>query len=217
MQEPKNYENTKASGEVTPIELGGHKLVIKQVTETRSKSKISGGKEKGNKPMIVVLFDFDISDKQKGYFMDAFKSDIRPDKKWPFAGSKWIVTVDEDGNCSRGFKTFTSCIERSNPGFKTVFGDNFGAQFKGKKIGGVFGEVQYLNSKNEEKTGREIRWFCSSENSETASIPERLPLNDHDQKIADMALDKAADNAAGTSSDDFMHIPGGIDEEFPFN
>ena len=28
MQKPKNYENTQAQGEFTPVELGGHRLVL---------------------------------------------------------------------------------------------------------------------------------------------------------------------------------------------
>lgn len=72
MNKPNNYDNTQAAGEFTPVELGGHKLIIKQVTETTSKN---------GKPMIVVLFDFAPDDKQPGYFMEQFKNDIRPDKK----------------------------------------------------------------------------------------------------------------------------------------
>ena len=49
MQKPKNYENTQAQGEFTPVELGGHRLVIKSVEERMSKT---------NKPMLVVFFDF---------------------------------------------------------------------------------------------------------------------------------------------------------------
>ena len=30
MQKPNNYDETQAGGEFTPVELGGHKLVIKQ-------------------------------------------------------------------------------------------------------------------------------------------------------------------------------------------
>ena len=37
MNKPNNYDNTQAAGEFTPVELGGHKLIIKQVTETTSK------------------------------------------------------------------------------------------------------------------------------------------------------------------------------------
>ncbi len=38
MQKPKSYEETKASGDFTPVELGGHRLIIKQVSETTTKT-----------------------------------------------------------------------------------------------------------------------------------------------------------------------------------
>lgn len=33
MQKPNNYDTTQAAGEFEPIKLGGHKMVIKQVSE----------------------------------------------------------------------------------------------------------------------------------------------------------------------------------------
>lgn len=83
MQKPNDYDNTQAQGEYIPVELGGHKLVIKQVTETTSKT---------GKPMIVVCFDFAPDDVQPGYFMEQFKNDIRPDKKWPNQATQYILT-----------------------------------------------------------------------------------------------------------------------------
>lgn len=125
MRKPNNYENTQAQGEFTPVELGGHTLVIKQVEERMSKT---------NKPMIVVFFDFAPGDKQAGYFAESFKNDIRPDKKWSNQATQYILTEDENGDCSRSFKTFLTCVEHSNKGFTTQWGDNFGQQFKGSKI-----------------------------------------------------------------------------------
>ena len=55
MRKPNNYESTQAQGEFTPVELGGHTLVIKQVEERMSKT---------NKPMIVVFFDFAPGDRR---------------------------------------------------------------------------------------------------------------------------------------------------------
>ena len=72
MIKPRNYENTKAQGDFTPVELGGHKLVIKQVSEKKSKN---------NKDMIVVLFDFAQDDIQPGYFSKQFADDIRPEAR----------------------------------------------------------------------------------------------------------------------------------------
>ena len=130
MKKPNNYEETQVQGEFTPVELGGHKLVIKQVEERMSRT---------NKPMIVVFFDFAPGDKQAGYFAEAFKNDILPEKKWPNQATQYILTEDNEGNCSRSFKTFLTCVEHSNQGFTTQWGDNFGKQFKNKLVGGVFG------------------------------------------------------------------------------
>ena len=38
MQKPNNYDQTPAGGDFTPVELGGHKIIIKQVSETKSKN-----------------------------------------------------------------------------------------------------------------------------------------------------------------------------------
>ena len=143
MRKPNNYENTQAQGEFIPVELGGHYLIIKEVLEMQSKT----GKE-----MIKISFDFATADKQAGYFMESFKNDIRPEKKWPNQATQYILTEDQDGNCSRSFKTFLTCVEHSNTGFETQWGDDFGEQFKNKLVGGVFGpQMDYYVGKEREK------------------------------------------------------------------
>lgn len=198
MQKPNGYDEAKASGDFTPIELGGHHLVIKQVSERMNKN---------NKPMIVVSFDFASNDKQPGYFMEQFKNDIRPDKKWSNQATAYINVYDQDGKTSRAFKTFTTCVEHSNTGFTTQWGDNFCQQFKDKKIGGVFGEqMDYYNG--EEKKKRVLRWFVSFDKVADAQIPE----------ITETAAYKASkENGTPSKGNDFMNIPDSIDEEIPFN
>lgn len=200
MLKPNNYDATQAQGDFTPVELGGHQLVIKQVNEKQSKN--------GN-PMIVVLLDFAENDKQPGYFMEQFKNDIRPDKKWPNQATVYILTEDDEGKCSRSFKTFTTCVEHSNTGFTTQWGDKFCEQFKNRKIGGVFGEqMDFYNDKVVKK--RVLRWFVSSDKVADAQIPE----------ITETAAYKnrgSASTLPPMSGDGFMNIPDGIDEELPFN
>lgn len=204
MQKPNNYDETPEGGEFTPVDLGGHKLIIKQVSETKSKS---------GKDMIVVLFDFAPDDAQPGYFTEQFKNDIRPDKKWPNQATQYILTEDAEGKCNRSFKTFTTCVEHSNTGFTTQWGDNFGAQFKNKKIGGVFGEqMDFYNGKEVRK--RVMRWFVSLDKVEKAGIPETTETKAYKEYkgSAQSFYDKAQKDADG-----FMNIPDGIDEELPFN
>jgi len=194
MQKPNNFDNVQASGDFTPITLGGHHLIIKQVEEQQSKS---------GKDMIVVLFDMAKGDSQPEYFMKEFQNDIRPDKKWPRAGRQYIVVTDDKNDCTKNFKTFINCVERSNNGFQTQWGDSFCNQFKGKKIGGVFGEVE--NEYNGKITMRhELRWFCDDSKADDAKVPDARRLPNSNRTVAAPAVD------------DFMSIPDGSEEEIPF-
>lgn len=197
MKKPNAFDETKASGEWTPIELGGHHLVIKKVEETKSQS---------GKDMIVVYFDFGKNDKQPDFMANEFRNDIRPDKKWPRSGTAYIVVEGDDGNCTRNFKTFISSFEHSN-NCEANWGDKFTAQFKDKKVGAVFGEVE--NEYNGKVSMRhELRWFCSDDKADTAQIPAPKYLNGN----------SPAKPAANTSVDDngFVKVPEGIENDLPF-
>ncbi len=201
MKKPNNYENTQAQGEFTPVELGGHKIVIKSAEERMSKT---------NKPMIVVFFDFAPGDKQAGYFLESFRNDIRPEKKWPNQGTQYILTEDENGDCSRSFKTFLTCVEHSNNGFVTQWGDNFSQQFKGKLIGGVFGpQMDYYDGREREK--RVLRWFVSTDKVVDAGIPDMSETRAYKNHISGYP------SGSTPAGDGFMNVPDGIDEELPFN
>lgn len=201
MQKPNNYENTQASGDFTPIELGGHIMEIKEVLETQSKN---------GKPMIRVSFDFATGDSQERYFAKQFADDIRPEKKWPNAGTTYILTEDQDGNCSRSFKTFTTSVEKSNPGFSVQWGDNFASCFKGKLVGGVFGIVNdHYNGRNLEK--HQLRWFRSVDGVKDVDIPKETQTKAYE----DANKKSVFDNPPG--ADGFINVPDGIDEELPFN
>ena len=193
MQKPNNYDQTQASNDFTPVTPGGHHLVIKKVEESVSKT---------GKDMIIVAFDMAPGDKQANYFSDLFANDIRPEKKWPRTGRQYIVVTDADGNTSRSFKSFITCVEKSNSGFQTVWGDTFAAQFKGKRIGGVFGMVE-SEYQGQTHTRCELRWFCEDAKADTANVPQPklLPNNNH------------VVNAP--SANDFVPVPAG-DEEIPF-
>ena len=203
MKKPNNFENTKAQGEFTPVELGGHKLVIKQVSEKKSKN---------NKDMIVILFDFAADDSQPEYFSKMFADDIRPEKKWPNQATQYILVEDENGNTSRSFKTFCTCVEHSNPNFSCWKNDDsFNFQgIKGKKIGGVFGEqMDFYNGKVLCK--HVLRWFTSLDKLEDVQIPDVQETQAYKNSLNGYPA------TATPTTDGFMNIPDGIDEELPFN
>lgn len=193
MKKPNNYDSTQASGDFTPLSTGGHHLIIKKVEESQTKT---------GKDMIVVAFDTAAGDSQPNYFAEQFASDIRPDKKWPRTGRQYIVTEDNDGNCSRSFKTFITCVEKSNNGFVTQWGDDFATQFKNKRIGGVFGIVE---SEYQGKTTKrtELRWFCDDAKADTANVPDPKLLPNNNKTVGVPA------------PTDFMTVTGD-DDEIPY-
>lgn len=193
MQKPNSYDETKAGGSYTPVELGGHHMIIKQVKEVKSST---------GRPMLVVLMDMAKNDKQAGYASTEFANDIRPDKKWPNSCTKYVMVDDANGNCNRDFKGFVTSFEASN-NCEAIWGDGFCAQFKNKKIGAVYGEVE--NTYNGKTTMRhEIRWFCSDDKVDTAAIPQ--PKYEK----------KTNASAASSGSGDFMAIPESDEADLPF-
>lgn len=192
MQKPNSFDDVQAGGEYTPIEVGGHHAVIMSVKEQKS----STGKD-----MVVVALDFAKNDKQPGYFKQQYDSDTRSEKKWPYQAVQYIVTEDGTGKCSKSFKGFITSFEKSNNA-KTNWGDKFCDQFKNKKIGVVYGEVEEEYN-GEVKARRRIRWFCEDAKADEQKAPEKKYLNNTP------APAPKADN-------DFVNVPDGVDEEIPF-
>lgn len=193
MRKPANFEAVKTGGFV-PIVPGGHHLIIKHILETQS--------QKSGKDMIVVSFDMAPNDSQAGYFQKEYAADTKPDKKWPFKGRSYITLDDDNGNCSKSYKTFITAVEDSNPGFKVNWDADY-SQFRGKKIGGVFGEAEY--EKRDGSIGKtvELRRFRSdvSVTDETAPALKQL---------------RNRQTTTGTS-DGFMNIPDNVDgDDLPF-
>ena len=198
MQKPNNYDNTQAGGDFTPIELGGHTAIVKRVKETTSKS---------GRSMLQVAIDFDALDSQPGYFSTAFKNDTRQDKKWPFQGTQYILTEDQDGNCSRSFKGFITSVEESNNA-ECAWGDGFERWFLNKKVGVVYGEVEEEYN-GELKTRRRIRYFCNYDKAKTQDIPQKRLL------AAGSRPGSAAAAANRPDPNGFLSVVGDM-EEVPF-
>jgi hypothetical protein len=206
MVKPNGYDEAQTMGrQKEEIALGGHHLIIKQVNETVSST---------NKPMIVVLFDFDQTDKQAGLLMKEFKDDDRADKKWPHRGTQYIMVNDyqDPSKTSRSYKTFCTCFEQSN-GVKINWVEDsaaWAAQFKNKKIGGAFGVVHSVyQGKEIERT--ELRWFISDDKVSTCQVPMDKLLNENQKKQLTTSDTQETDNNG------FINIPEGVDEQLPFN
>lgn len=127
----------------------------------------------GYNDKLVVAFDIDEGE-QKDYFKKKFEADTSENKKWKGTFSITIPS-DNDGEdkswIARKFAEYMNMFEDSNKGFVWKWNE---ADLKGKKIGGVFSEVQKaIDGKN--VTWVTCRWFESVENVKNGlvQIPEK--------------------------------------------
>ena len=160
MQKPNNFDNVAASLAYEPLKLGGHPCIIKGVEETKTKTT--------GKDMLKVALDIADGDEQAGYYQAKYDVDARDNRKWPCVS--YIVTEDKDGNCSRNLAGFVTSIEESNSGFKFPWDKT--SLLKGKKVGCVFGQEEYMNDKGEIKKSTKPFYFCSVERAKTAAVPK---------------------------------------------
>jgi hypothetical protein len=163
---------------------------------------------KSGKPMIKVYLDTAPNDKQPKFFLAEYNGRQAPEdgspKKWPNAGTIYILIEDKDGNCNGRLKGFITAVEESNPGFSVQWGDAFAACFKGKLVGGVVGkELDEYQGKEVER--HKVRYFCS-----IAKVPEVKP-----PKVIETDAWKMMTGAINPASKDpeFMTV---ADEELPF-
>ena len=139
MQKPADFDNVQAFGEFKPLPAGGYVCRIMAVEETAART--SGA------PMIKISLDI-AEGQYKDYFANLYKSSTKTDKKWSPGAIVNQLVYDASGanTTNRGFKTFTTSVCESNPGFNIVWGEGFFACFKGKLVGVLFGREEYVGT-----------------------------------------------------------------------
>lgn len=167
LKKPNNYDEVELNSEFTPIELGGHKGVIKGVEEYTS--------EYSGNTSLKVSVDTTKDDKQPEYFTELYRNDERDDKKWSTSAIKY-VSLKEDKNCVRMLKGFITAVENSNPGFTYDWNKDID-QLKGKLVGLVFGLEEYEDNEGKTKTARKLNQFRSIDKVDNAKIPRVKLLN----------------------------------------
>lgn len=137
MNKPQDFDTALGYGEALPA--GGYVCRIMAVEETVSKAK--------NEPMIKISLDI-AEGPYKDFFAKQYRANTRPDKKWSGNAVVNQLVYDPNGayTTSKGFKTFITAAEESNPNFKTVWGNGFAACFKNKLIGVLFRREQFLST-----------------------------------------------------------------------
>lgn len=128
MKRPSDWDQVQVYENRKSLPAGGYICEVKKCEETTS----STGKDMVKVALEIAEGEF------KGYFMDEFTraKEHNADAKWPYAGTKWILTKDEEGNTNRLLKGFVTAIEAEN--VKVEWNDKFGKSVQGALLGVVF-------------------------------------------------------------------------------
>ena len=193
----KGYEEAKVYGQTKKLPTGGYVLKIKDVRLEEGKGN--------NSDQLVIAFDIDEGE-QKGFFDENFKAQTQEDKKWKGTYRLWCPKDDgseQDAWTKDKFKTFIYAIEESNDGFHWNWDEK---KLKGKLLGGIFNDKEYsFNGKH--------GFFTNM----YSAVPVEV-IRSGAYKVPDPTLLKGSTYSpnAAVSTDGFMNIPEGVDEEVPF-
>ena len=158
---PKAYDEININEEFEKLELGGHKGIIIKAEEYTS--DFSGKKS------LKVYVDTASDDKQPEYFKKQYENDTRIDRKYPNGAIKY-VPLGEEENQVKMLKAFITAYEKSN---NCQFDWNKDwEQLKGKKIGLVFGQEEYISQDGTTKLATKLNQFRSIDKVDNAQIPK---------------------------------------------
>ena len=188
-----DYEQTKAYTDAETLPKGAYVV------------KIMGATVEENSNGQYIKIGCDIAEGEfKDFYANQYKQDQREDKKWK---CNYLLNVpkddgtQEDGWTKRKFKTFTEALEDSNEGYHFDWDEK---KFKGKHIGGLFNEQEFV--KNDGSVGK------------TVKIGKVISVQALKEGKYKMPEDKILTTTnKNSSSDTFMNLPDSIEEELPFN
>ena len=200
MQKMINFDFLMGVDPWKPFLPGGHLIEIKLAEPKLTKD----GRES-----MIVTFDTTAEDDQPHYFTTEYDRDIRPDKKYPYQGTKWIVIEEAPGgNATKAFGNFIRFLQQSNTAFKIkwIDGDAFYQQFVGLKIGGVFGlvENEYQGKRNQRA---ELRWFCKYNEAKKMPVPKPKLLSGTSPTTSNNAVVQTIDPIVFDNEDDELELP----------
>lgn len=141
------YEATQAmdgSGFPT-LPAGGYICEIKGAQE---------GTTRNGAQMLVLMIDI-AEGEQKGFYSKQYNADRAKGRDAKWRGMFYQLTTDREELTSGFFKGLITAIERSNPGYKWDWDES---KLKGKKVGFVFREEEYLNQRGEVRTSVKATW-----------------------------------------------------------
>ena len=204
LKKPNNYENVEVMEfDFEKLELGGHKGVIIKAEEYTS--EVSG------KTSLKVYVDTASDDKQPGYFKKQYENDTRIDRKYPNGAIKY-VPLGEEENQIKMLKSFLTCVENSNTNYTYDWNKEVD-QLKGKKIGIVFGQEEYISQDGTTKLATKLNQFRSIDKVDNVKIPKVKKL---DNSYVDYEEYINSKNSSNEPFSDFGNIVEVSAEDLPF-
>lgn len=188
-----NYDKTQAYGDRMKLPVGGYVLKILDVKYQQGSKGVSD----------QLILSFDVAEgEQKGFYQKQYKSQEGEDKKWKGVYRLWVPMDDgseQDERTKRKFKTAMNAFEDSNDGFHWDWDET---KLKNKLVGAVFNDKEWeLNG----KTGFFTNCY---------KLIAAQKIRDNDYTIPDPTYLK--NHSSASTSDDFVNVPEGTDEELPF-
>lgn len=133
MKKISGYDKIQESGSFKKLPVGGYIVKILSAIDVPEKE--------------YLRLSFDIAEgPNKGFFAEEYKNDTREDKKWPNAGT-FVRSYKE--KALPMMKGFTTAVEKSNKNYTWNFDES---TLKGKLVGLVIGEEEFLNSSGKMRT-----------------------------------------------------------------
>lgn len=123
---------------------------------------VLGSTLKEGKTGRYLEFDMDVAEGEyKGFFDDLYKNSTADIKRWR---CKYFVSIPEETGSDKDmyklrlFKTFITHIEESNPGYHWDWNED---TLRGKKVGGLFVNNEYLDKTGERRMGTVMAKTCT--------------------------------------------------------
>lgn len=133
MKKISGYDKIQESGSFKKLPVGGYVVKILSAIDVPEKE--------------YLRLSFDIAEgPNKGFFAEEYKNDTREGKKWPNAGT-FVRSYKE--KALPMMKGFTTAVEKSNKNYTWNFDES---TLKGKLVGLVIGEEEFVNSSGKMRT-----------------------------------------------------------------
>lgn len=213
MEKFDGYDEAQAYGSYERLKLGGHICKIIDVMIEKYTTK-----EQKVFEQLVLKIDIAEPDEQAGFYNRKFALDAEKDAmkaKWKGFYKLSIPKNDSEDFIKSTFKTFTTSVEKSNPGYKWNWEEK---QLIGKVFGGVFGIEEFVNDKGDTIAFTRCRFVRSTEKINEIEIPKvRLAdksLMDYNEYIEKKKAERANNS---NSSETANPLAGTVtDEDLPF-